>query len=90
MKQSVIASILATKLLMTPLCADPEYPTVSVASIQDATIRFYDSKQFRGFENTDQLLNVVSQMLYQSGYDHDPSSILLWNLLEKKYWYRME
>ena len=79
MKQSIIASILATKLLVMSLYADPEYsnqsPSVSVAFIQEGTIRFYESKQFRGFENTDQLLEAVSQMLYQSGYDHDPSKI---------------
>ena len=62
------------------LCADPEHiiqnvPVVNVVSIQEATILFYESKQFRGFENTDQLLKAVSQMLYQSGYDHDPSKI---------------
>ena len=80
MKQSIIASILAAKLLSLPLCADPEHiiqnvPVVNIASIQDGAIRFYESKQFRGFENSDQLLKTVSQILYQSGYDHDLSEM---------------
>lgn len=80
MKRFIIVSILAAKLLSLPVFADPElshqnFLAVSVSPIQEEAIRFYESKQFRGFENTDQLINAVSQMLHQSGYDHDSSNL---------------
>lgn len=62
----IIVSILATKLLLSSLCDDTEnqnVPVVSVAPIQGSPIRFYESKQFRGFETTELLVNTVSQML---------------------------